>query len=168
MTGMDILLSPLVLCAVWWVRTREATILSAGERLNADQMALARAIGVDMPERVRVMSVNTVPMPLPRTLQRAAERMGWLSPHIVGMALGYGIVLRRDVFGDRCLLAHELAHVAQYERLGRFHGFLRRYLRECVWPGYPRGSLEIEARRAEAVVAPVRPCMQCAAGEGGM
>ena len=78
-----------------------------------------------MPERVRVQPVENVPMPLPRSLRRVVELLGWLSPHIVGMTLGYGIVLRRDVCGDPCLLAHELAHVAQYERLGRFRGFLR-------------------------------------------
>ncbi|MEQ1772696.1 MAG: DUF4157 domain-containing protein [Burkholderiales bacterium] len=157
---MDVLLLPLVLCVMLWARRRETTILHWGKSLNEDQLALAHAIGVASPERVRVMPVNVVPTLLPLTLQRAAEHLGGL-PHIAGMTLGYGIVLRRDVCSDRRLLAHELAHVAQYERLGRFHGFLRRYVRECVWPGYPRGPLEFEARRAEAVIAaPVRVATQ--------
>lgn len=51
---------------------------------------------------------------------------------------------------DRRLLAHELAHVAQYERLGGFHEFLKQYLEECISPGYPLGDLEQEAKQAES------------------
>ena len=163
-TLIDMVLAPLLLCAVQWVRAREATILQAGKPLTGEQLALARVVHVAAPERVRVMAVPAVPLPLPPFLRRTAERLRWLSP-IAGMTLGYGIVLRSDCAQDRRLLAHELAHVAQYERYarikrdgsyghGRFSGFLRRYLRECVWPGYPHGPLEREARRAEAMVGP--------------
>ncbi len=153
---LDLLLLP---CAVWWVRRREAVILRGGEPLDSIQVSLARAVGVAAPERVRVMAAARVPMPLPFRVRRLAQRLGWLSPHIAGMTLGYGILLRGDCRDDHRLLAHELAHVAQYERYsnaageGRYAGFLRRYLRECVWPGYPRGALETEARLAEAVAA---------------
>lgn len=147
----DMLLSPLVGCVALWARRRERVILREGRPLTADQRALAQAVGVVAVERVRVQPVAVIPMPLPRPLRHAAELFGWVSPHIAGMTLGYGIVLRHDVCGDRRLLAHELAHVAQYERLGRFRGFMRHYVRECLWPGYPRGALEWEARRAEPV-----------------
>ncbi len=145
----DVLLSPLVGCVALWARRRERVILREGRPLTADQRALAQAVGVVAAARVRVQPVDVIPMPLPLYLRRAAELLGWLSPHIAGMTLGYGIVLRHDVCSDRRLLAHELAHVAQYERLGRFRGFMRHYVRECLWPGYPRGALELEARRAE-------------------
>jgi Domain of unknown function (DUF4157) len=159
----DLVLSPVTLCAVWWVRRREAVILRDGAPLDAAQCALARAAGVSAPGRVRVMAVARLPMPLPAALRRIAEQRGWLSPHIAGMTFGYGIALREDCVRDRRLLAHEFAHVAQYERHargghdGRHAGFLRRYVRECVWPGYPRGPLEAEARRAEALAAPTQP-----------
>lgn len=65
------------------------------------------------------------------------------------MTLRYGIFIHTDHWGDSRLLVHELAHVAQYERLGGFHGFLFQYLQECINPGYPYGSLELEAKRAE-------------------
>lgn len=155
--ALDLLMLPLWPCAVWWVRGRESMILHAGEPLDAEQLSLARAVGVAAPEHVRVISVACIPMPLPMVVRRMAQRLGWLSPHIAGMTLGHGIVLRDDCRDDRRLLAHELMHVAQYERYarvgryGRHAGFLRRYLRECVWPGYPRGPLEVEARCAEAV-----------------
>jgi hypothetical protein len=151
--GIDVLLMPLVWCMAPWARRREAAILRDGLPLSEDQLALARAMGVAAAERVRVQPVNVIPVPLPQFLRHTAELLGWLSPHIAGMTLGYGIVLRRNVCRDRCLLAHELTHVAQFERLGRFRGFLREYVRECVWPGYPHGPLEAEARRAEIAAA---------------
>ena len=151
--GLDMLLAPLLLCAMAWVRARQAVILRDGVALSAEQISLARALGVAAAERVRVMPVDGVPMPLPRWARAAAQRMGLISAPIAGMTLGYGIVLRDDCCNDTRLLAHELAHVAQYERLGGINGFLRQYLRECVWPGYPRGALEIEAQAAEKFAA---------------
>ncbi len=154
--ALDVLLLPLLPCAVWWVRRRESDILRVGEPLNTTQLALARAIGVIAPERVRVMTAVRVPMPLPDMARRMAEWLGLLSPNIAGITLGHGIVFRDDCCDDCQLLAHEFMHVAQYERYacdGGYAGFLRRYLRECVWSGYPRGPLEVEARSAEAIAA---------------
>ncbi len=151
---LNIVLAPLVFCATAWVRRRQAAVLRSGIALTDEQQNLARAVGVNAVERVRVVAARVVPLPLPLWACSAAQRAGWLSPHIAGMTLGYGIVLRADCFNpeycDQRLLAHELSHVAQYERLGGVHGFLRQYVRECVWPGYPRGALEIEAQAAEA------------------
>lgn len=150
---LDWPLLPVVWWLASWVRRREAEILRRGTALTPQQASMAGAVGVTHVARIRIMAVDVVTMPLPRLARGAAERLGWLSPHIAAMTCGYGIALRRDVFGNCRLLAHELAHVAQYERLGRFSGFLRHYVRECVWPGYPRGPLEIEARAAEATGA---------------
>lgn len=151
--ALDALLFPLWLAAVWWVRRRQSDILQRGLALTPQQLALARAVGVQHAERVRVMTATPIPLPLPPMARRVAHQVGWISPHIAGMTLGYGIVVRNDCWGDASLLAHELAHVAQYERLGGISGFLRHYLRECVWPGYPSGPLELEARAAEAKVS---------------
>ncbi len=146
---LDVLLVPLWLCAVPWVRWRERVILCEGVALTPPQRLLARRLGVTSPQRVRVMAADRIPMPLPPLVRSLAERAGWISPHIAGMTLGHGIALRADCCGDQRLLAHELTHVVQYERLGGIPQFLRQYLRECVWPGYPRGALEIEAKAAE-------------------
>lgn len=153
----DVALSPITLFATLWVRWREADVLRAGVALNVHQCTLARAAGVAQPQNIRVMPVQCMPMPLPNTLRHFFEGRGWLSPHIAGMTFGYGIVLRADCIRDCRLLAHELAHVAQYERHGRHAGFLRHYVRECVWPGYPHGPLESEAHRAEELAAPTQP-----------
>jgi hypothetical protein len=121
--------------ATTWARRQERRILRAGVPLNELQLAEARLVGVAEPERVRVLVVERVP-----------PRVPLLASSTIGMALGYGIFLRRDFCGSRALLLHELAHTAQYERLG-FRSFLHRYLHECLTCGYPGGALEREATR---------------------
>jgi len=59
--------------------------------------------------------------------------------------LQYGIFIRLDCWRDRALIAHELVHTAQYERLGGILPFLRQYLFECVTIGYPEAPMEQEA-----------------------
>lgn len=63
----------------------------------------------------------------------------------IGITLRYGILIRREWAGDRRLLVHELAHVAQYERLGGIAPFLLQYFRECIRDGYLSSELEQEA-----------------------
>jgi hypothetical protein len=65
------------------------------------------------------------------------------------LTLRHGIFIRADEWGDRRLVVHELAHTAQYERLGGFGPFLRQYLQECVTVGYPATPLEQEAKSIE-------------------
>lgn len=57
------------------------------------------------------------------------------------------IVLERYV-GDKRLLRHEMAHAAQYERMGRWR-FLLAYFWYALRHGYDQNPLEIEARHAE-------------------
>lgn len=149
---LNALLWPVVPAAAAWVRAQEAAILAQGLPLDSAGVALARAAGVRDTGRVRVLAVTRMPTPLPHWLEACAQRTGVLSPHIAGMTFGHAIALREDCRGDARLLVHELTHVAQYERLGGISGFLRPYLCECVYPGYPRGALEREARAAETMV----------------
>lgn len=149
---LDALLWPLLPFAAAWVRAQEREVLAQGLPLNRAEGQLAHITGVRDMSRVRVLEVARIPTPLPRWMQRAAERAGLLSPDIVGMTFGHGIVLRKECRGEARLLIHELTHVAQCERLGGIGGFLRPYLRECVYPGYPRGTLEREARDAETMM----------------
>jgi len=112
------------------------------------QADTAKGLGILYPERIRLRAVGRVP-PLNWLLRRLGERLGLVSGQTVGMTLRYGIFIRDDHWRDRRLLVHELAHVAQYERMGGFRRFLAQYLKECINPGYPFGELELEAKRAE-------------------
>lgn len=112
--------------------------------MSPEEREVARATGVRVPEWVRVLAVPSVPLP-GGTLGQLWVR--WASgPGVVaGMALGYGIYVDAAAVGSRHLLAHELVHVAQYERMGGVKPFMRRYLSECLWTGYYAADLEIEA-----------------------
>jgi hypothetical protein len=137
-----------VACA--WAAEQEAVILRDGVALTASQIDDARQIGVVHPERVRLRVVEQIPLPLHPMLRDAAEVTGLISPRTAGLALRYGIFIRSESWGERRLVVHELAHTAQYERLGGFQSFLEQYLYECITPpGYPFGLLEREAKRIE-------------------
>ncbi len=75
------------------------------------------------------------------------------TPATCGLTLRYGIFVRSDCWGDRNLVAHELAHTAQYERLGGIEAFLRQYLFECLTIGYPEAPMEQEAIAAVSQLA---------------
>jgi hypothetical protein len=131
-----------------WAARHESTILRRGVALSAAQADEARQIGVVHPEKVRLLAVNVIP-PTNPLLRVIGETLGFVSSQAIGMTLRYGIFIQTDHWGDRRLLVHELAHVAQYERFGGFGRFLFQYLQECIDPGYPLGDLELEAKRAE-------------------
>ncbi len=129
-----------------WARRHERAILQSGTPLTEKELADARRIGVQHPELVRILVVNSVPPRLPPKIRALAEGFAWGPSVTAGMALGYGIFVRADQRRSRGLLIHELAHTAQYERLG-FRSFLEQYLHECLTAGYPSGTLEREAQR---------------------
>jgi|SRR5271166_2098685 len=75
-------------------------------------------------------------------LEKQAQESGraWLKRLILmwftgGLTAGYGVIVRRDCANNLRLLAHEFAHVAQYERLGR-EGFLQEYIQQIAVHGY--------------------------------
>jgi hypothetical protein len=135
-----------------WVWHTERNIVRCGDPLDADFTNDARKLGVRFPERVRLRAADTVPIMHP-LLKGLANKLGLCSPFVRGMSLRYGIFIRSDCWNERKLVVHELAHTAQYERLGGIRAFLRAYLFEClVTPGYPFGSLEQEAEHRTAEV----------------
>ena len=132
--------------AAAWAAEQERSILQSGVPLTEPQLADAKQIGVQFPERVRLLRVTQIPVPKHPALAAAAAATGLISPSTAGMTLRYGIFIRTDCWGQRLLVAHELVHVTQYERVGRFEAFLRPYLMECLTPpGYPNGPMEREA-----------------------
>jgi len=78
-------------------------------------------------------------------LRAAAEAIHFLSPETRGLTLKYGVFFRWDCWRDRSLIAHELVHTTQYERLGGILPFLRQYLFECLTIGYANAPMELEA-----------------------
>ena len=128
-----------------WVRAREREALTRGQPLSPSQLEDARSAGVARPEHVRLLRVKNIPLFSNPLLKPAAFVGGAFFAGTAGLTVRYGILVRSDWWGDRRLLVHELAHVAQYERLGGIRPFLRVYLQECITAGYPLGALEQEA-----------------------
>ena len=128
-----------------WAQKQERIILRDGVPLAGTQMEDARAVGVQNPERVRLLSVKQIPMPEHTALKAAAADIQLITPQTEGLALRYGIYIRSDCWEARRLLVHEFVHTAQYERFGGFQEFLQQYLQECNINGYPAAPLEQEA-----------------------
>lgn len=120
-------------------------MLRTGIPLTPAQFADAAAIGVAHPEHVRLDIGPEAPWPFLKMFRPLAVRTGLIPREIAGITFRYGIFLRADRQHERRLLLHELAHTAQYERLGGIRGFLVEYLYECLIAGYPNGALEQEA-----------------------
>jgi hypothetical protein len=139
--------------AASWAEALERRILREGVPLTAEEAADARALGVREPERVRLLCLASVPTPDDVTLRAAAAAVQFLTPTTRGLALRYGIFIRADCWRERFLVAHELAHTEQYERLGGIENFLRQYLTECITVGYPAAPLEQAAIAATSRLA---------------
>lgn len=140
--------------ATKWATAVEKRILRTGVPLSEQGMEDARLLGVRAPESVRLLSMARAPMPSDLTLRSAAAAIQFLTPATRGLSLRYGIFVRSDCWGERGLIAHELAHTAQYERLGGIQPFLRQYLSECLTIGYPAAPMEQEAIAAVSRLDP--------------
>ncbi len=129
-----------------WAAEQECIILRTGVPLTESQIADARQVGVTHPDRVRLLQVTEIPVPVHPALAAAAAQTRLISPGTIGLTLRYGIFIRADCWGQRRLVIHELVHTSQYERLDGISAFLRQYLLECITPpGYPNGPMEREA-----------------------
>lgn len=128
-----------------WVEEQERFILSKGVSLSPGQLADAISIGIAHPEKVRLLKVERVPEDPDPAVQATAQKMGINSPDTLGRTFGYGIFIRKECWGARALVAHELVHTLQYERLGGIQQFLRQYLNEINTVGYAKAPLEKEA-----------------------
>ncbi|MEY2555734.1 MAG: hypothetical protein QOF93_878 [Verrucomicrobiota bacterium] len=141
--------------AVQWAAEQERRVLCGGVRLSEIELADAKAISVRNPERVRLLRVDSVPVPVHLMLRAAAASIHFLTAAPRGLALNKGIFIRADHWRDRALVAHELVHTAQFQRLGGILPFLQTYIFQCATVGYPNAPLELEAIATAARICPV-------------
>ncbi len=128
-----------------WAEGQQEHVLQNGTALSEQEMTDAGLAGVSCPEKVRLLEVDQIPWPDNPTLESIGRETGFITDDSEGLALGYGIFLRSGSGRARRLVAHELVHVAQCERLGGLEQFLRQYLSECANFGYPNAPMEEEA-----------------------
>ena len=147
-------LEELLPLAAQWAMTQQQRVLCEGIPLSETELADAKAIGVRNPERVRLLRVDTIPVPAHPMLKAAAASINFLTAAPRGLALDYGIFVRTDYWRDRSIIAHELVHTAQFQRLGGMVPFLQAYIFQCATVGYPNAPLELEAKATAARVCP--------------
>ena len=138
--------------AIEWVEEQENLIISSGIKLNAKQVDLAAKIGILEIEKVRLLQVDSIPLPLDPILSLAINQIGLISDSTIGISFRYGIYIRSDYWHDESLLIHELTHTMQYEKLGGITNFLNQYSKECLYYGYNKSPLEREARAMESLI----------------
>ena len=81
--------------AIAWAEARAARAAEVGESLTLLEQDLARSVGVAAPERVRVETVERLPLPEDATLRAAALQAGLLGPNMTGLTLGHSIFICR-------------------------------------------------------------------------
>jgi hypothetical protein len=88
-------------------------------------------------------------LPTDTALRNAAVQTGLLGPGMIGLTLGYAVLIRRGHEASPRLLSHEFRHVYQYEAAGSIAAFLPGYLQQIVAFGYVNAPLEADARAHE-------------------
>jgi hypothetical protein len=142
------ILPQLLPLAVTWAEEQSSGAIETGHPLDAAGLALAKRVGVQHPELIRLQLVDALPQPNEPALRQAALATGLLGPGGIGLTLGYSIFIVRGHM-SASLLSHECRHVYQYEAAGSIAGFLPAYLQQIATIGYQDAPFEQDARAHE-------------------
>ena len=146
--NLQLLLPSLIPRAISWAESVAVDVASRGAALASSRLSDAMTVGVQRPERIRVSMVERLPLPSDAELRMAALQTGLLGPSMVGLTLGYSVLICRGHMTRR-LLSHECRHVFQYEQAGSIAAFLPLYLNSIVQVGYQNCPFEKDARDYE-------------------
>ena len=147
-----------------WAKAQEELILAYGHSLSARQSSDAFQVGVQNWERIRLLIVDRIPLPDHAELAEAAVRTQILTPASRAFAVGHGIIVRADSWGDRELLLHNFVHVAQCERAGGLEQWIHQYLSDRLTCGdFSLGSFENEARSTAREICAEEICLTAGA-----
>lgn len=152
MPDLAAVLTRLMPKAIRWAEDEAAAAQAAGTPLDDAGLRIARAVGVQCPELVRVVEARSLPFPSDPELSAAALRAGLLGPGMTGLTLGYSIFILRG-HGSNRLLSHECRHVHQHEVAGSIGAFLPMYLGQIAAYGYEQAPFEVDARAHESDMA---------------
>lgn len=137
-----------------WYAEAETSLLPQGRPLKPAEMRIAHMLAIREPDKVRIVVQEVFPLPDDPELRASAETSGMGSED--ARTMGDAILLKPYLHEDPTVIAHELVHLAQHDRMGRA-AFMRRYLTELEVLGYDAAPLEVEAyEREDALVAQPR------------
>lgn len=134
-----------------WANEMELAGLNSGKPLDEKQLAIAKEIGLQKPENVRLVYVDKVPFPYENILLRVVgEAVGFIGDGIVNNAqvFGFSIYVRKGYELTTPNLAHELVHVLQIERAS-LEQVITQHFADLSRYGYDNSPLEVEAFKAE-------------------
>ena len=134
--------------AIAWAEKYSQEIATSGMPLNDSEISLAREVGVQRPDQIRISLVECLPLPKDPNLREAALQTGLLGPNMVGLTLGYSVMVCKGHLTKR-ILSHEFRHVYQYECHGSIAEFLPVYLQQIIEFEYANCPLEVDARAHE-------------------
>jgi len=138
--------------AIQWAEARSQEVQVGGISLAEKGLEIARSVGVQRPEQIRITFVEKLPLPEDEMLRGAALETGLLGPGMVGLTLGYSVFICQGHDSIR-LFSHEFRHVHQYEQAGSIAAFLPVYLQQIAMLGYENASFEIDAKAHEIIDA---------------
>ena len=138
-------LMPLVMA---WLFEVESNILTNGVELTDIETRDAISVGVQFPEKIRVLTVDKISKPDNPLLIQAGQETGLLSDTTIGRTVGYGIEILKGE-SSRRLLRHEFRHVYQFEQAGSVELFTIEYVKSVLSTGYFDSTFEQDARAAE-------------------
>ncbi|HAW93211.1 MULTISPECIES: hypothetical protein [unclassified Arsukibacterium] len=133
-----------------WAFETDNKGLESGVALNAQELSLATDIGIQNPEKVRIVYVDEIPFPYENfALKTLGEALGFIGEGITNNAqvFGYSIYVRNGYELNRPKLAHELVHVLQIERTSLDH-IITKHFSDLAEYGYDKAPLEVEAFKA--------------------
>ncbi len=131
--------------AIVWAQEQSQVALEMGTPLNELESELARAVGVEHWELVRILEVDEIPVPIDPELKAKAEEAGLFGPSIAGITFDHGIYIKKGHRTER-LVSHELHHVHQYEQAKSIRNFLQNYIPQLLSVGYANAPLELDAQ----------------------
>jgi len=134
--------------AVIWAQEQSRIALETGTPLDSSEFELAKMVGVEHPELVRIFEVDTIPVPNDSELRAMAEKTGLFGQDIAGITFNHGIYIKKGHRNNR-LVSHELRHVHQYEKAGSIQNFLNDYIPQLLSVGYANAPLELDAQNHE-------------------
>ena len=129
-----------------WAAWHQRRIHRNGRQLNHLELELAERLGLGNPDMIRIQTVIRVPNPLYPLLWLVKKCGGSCITTAAGITLGRGIYVCKDYAHSTELIAHELVHVAQYQRAGSIRAFMVEYIHQCLLVGYHDAEWEKEAR----------------------
>lgn len=76
-----------------WARKHHDRIQSNGVELNDNGVDMARSVGVENPDKIRVMRVDEIPFWEDPAIHSLAKSVGMLSGQVMGITFGHSIYI---------------------------------------------------------------------------